>query len=402
MTKRLYFEDALQRQFEAVATDLRADQEGHWLCLNQTAFYPEGGGQPGDTGQLKSDTQVWQVKDTQVDEDGRIWHLLDGNSPPAIGAALAGALDWTRRYDHMQQHSGEHLIAGTLYELTGGFTHGLHIGKEISTIDVTMPGGEKRLESDMLAQIEALANQRIAQDSAITCRIPAPEELAALPLRKDPTVQEQVRVCAMGEFEMVACGGTHLARTGQIGLVKLLGSEPARGKLRLSFLCGQRANAHYAKVYDALSQARALLSAKEEEVPGRIEDLLRQMDSYKRELGALRRQASLDKLPSLIAGAQTMPDGRRLVAAELEENDLAALEAMASALVAHTRLMALLCVKSEGRWNLLFARSSDLDINMSDFIKATGAKGGGRPDFARGAATDSLPWEAARVMAPHF
>jgi len=404
MTRKLYFEDAWLRHFTAKVTGTRQDERGHWLRLNQSAFYPEGGGQPGDSGKITSGGHEWQVTDTQGDPDGGVWHLLaaGGAEPPGPGAAVEGFIDWERRFDHMQQHSGEHLIASRLYQLTGGFTHGLHIGREFSTIDVTMPDKSVKLEEQTMEQIERMANRLIAQDGAIVCRFPEEGELAALPLRKDPTVTEHVRVCFIGDYELVACGGTHLGRTGQIGLVKLLKSEPARGKLRLSFLCGQRAVYHYAKVYKAVSRASALLSAGEEELPRRLEETLRQLEDTRRELGALRRQNSLARLPGLLKDAQTLKNGRRLITAQLEEHDLPALEAMAGRLVEESGLIVLLCVVKEGRWNLLFARSQDVDADMNAFIKSTGARGGGRPDFARGAAQDSLPWEAARVMAPHL
>ena len=161
-------------------------------------------------------------------------------------------------------------------------------------------------------------------------------------------------------------------------------------------------DAHYAKVYKAVSRASALLSAGEEELPRRLEETLRQLEDTRRELGALRRQNSLARLPGLLKDAQTLKNGRRLITAQLEEHDLPALEAMAGRLVEESGLIVLLCVVKEGRWNLLFARSQDVDADMNAFIKSTGARGGGRPDFARGAAQDSLPWEAARVMAPHL
>lgn len=403
MTQQLYLADAWTRDFTARVTAHRVEGDKTWLSLDRSAFYPEGGGQPGDSGRLLAGDQVWQVQDTQKDAQGQVWHAVTGpDEPPPVGSQVRGELDWARRFDHMQQHTGEHLIASCLYRLTGGFTHGLHIGREVSTIDVTMPDNSTRLGQDVLDDIEALANRLITEDSPVTCRFPDAAELAGLPLRKDPTVQEQVRVCAMGDYEMVACGGTHLSRTGQIGLVKLLGSEPARGKLRLSFLCGGRAVAHYVRVYKAVTRAGELLSAGVDELPGRLSEALRQAEDNRRELGALRRQRSLAKLPGLLEQARVLPDGRRLVIAQLEEQDLPALEALAGEMVKHSGLIALLCVPRAGRFNLLFARSPDVKADMAEFIRSTGAKGGGRPDFARGAAANSLPWEAAQVMAPHL
>lgn len=405
MSKALYHEDAWMWSFDARVCDARQDQAGHWLCLDRTAFYPEGGGQPGDSGRLLAGDREWTVTDTRRDPAGGIWHLLsaqDGAAPPDIGVQVHGEIDWSRRFDHMQQHTGEHIIAASLFEVTGGFTHGLHIGHEVSTIDVTLPDGATKLDTQELDRIEALANARIAADGPVVCRFPDSEELAGLPLRKDPTVTEQVRVCAIGDYEMVACAGTHLSRTSQVGLVKLLKSEPARGKMRLSFLCGKRAMAHYALIYKAIIQVADMLSARVEETPQLLREQLDKAAQTRRELAALRRQNTLSKAPALLADAQALSDGRRLVMAELEENDLPAMEALANVITQQERVIVLLCALKDGRRNLLFARSADLDTNMSDLIKSTGAKGGGRPEFARGACEESLPWEAAKVMAPHL
>lgn len=404
MTKRLYYSDSWKKTFSALVTGLKRDEKGDWLCLDQTVFYPEGGGQPCDTGILAYDGKTARVKDVQADEDGFIWHLTEPQNDrlPGIGETVAGEIDWARRYDFMQQHTGEHILANSLFELTGGFTHGLYIGQNDASIDVTLKDGKTHLDQETLSRIEELANRRVREDGAIVCRFPEPEEFETLPLRKAPTVAENIRVCDIGGYEMVACAGTHLSHASQVGLIKILSAQPARGKLRLFFLCGQRAVDHYRKVYTAISRSSALLSSKEEEVPDRVADLQKQLHNTKSELAALRRKNTLARVPDLLRDAQTLPDGRRLIACELEETEFSDMEALAGALVKESRVLVLLCVKKEGRRNLLFARSADLDTNMSDLIKATGAKGGGRPEFARGAADDALPWEAAKVMVPHF
>lgn len=406
MTRQLYFEDAWMRQFEGIVSGVRQDDAGAWLALDQTAFYPEGGGQPGDSGRLlMADGTEWLVTDSQRDKEGVIWHqvvLGEGKTLPAQGAGLSGELDWARRFDHMQQHTGEHIIAGSLYERTGGFTHGLHIGKEVSTIDVTLPDGSTRLDEKTMESIERLANTHIAADEKVICRFPDTEELASLPLRKDPSVTDHVRVCFIGSHELVACGGTHLARTSQVGLVKLLKTEPARGKMRLFFLCGERAMAHYALVYKSLGRVCEMLSAKEEEAPDRLREYMKKAEASHLSLAALRRQNTLGKADGLMAQALSLSGGRKAVIAQLEEDDLPALEALANALTREPKTIALLCVPKEGLYNLLFARSSDLETDMPELLRSTGARGGGRPEFARGAARDSLPWEAARVMAPHL
>jgi alanyl-tRNA synthetase len=405
MTIRLYYDNAWQKEFDGTVTLIRDEDDGIWLALDRTAFYPEGGGQPCDRGSLAFSGGQIEIISVQADGDKIIWHQVKPENKgklPAVGETVHGIIDWERRFDFMQQHTGEHIIASCLYEQTGGFTHGLHIGQETSSIDVTLPDGSMKLDTGKLASIEEMANQRIAQDGNITCSFPDELELASMPLRKDPTVTEQVRVCAIGSYEMVACGGTHLSRTSQVNLVKLLYVQPARGKMRLFFLCGLRAVRHYALCYSSLSQAAEALSAREEEVPLRLSEVMKQAGEARRELAALRRQNTLAKAPRLLEDALVLNDGRRVVMAMLDAHDLPAMEAMASLLVREPRLIALLCVLKDGLHNLLFARSENLDMNMAELMRACGAKGGGRPEFARGAARDSLPWEAAKVMVPHF
>lgn len=405
MSKRLYFEDARAWEFSARTEKTKTDEKGTWLALDQTIFYPEGGGQPWDTGRLLQGNQEWRVVEVQADEDDVIWHRLDlseNASLPLLNQDIHGEIDWARRFDHMQQHTGEHILANCVHRLAQGFTHGLHIGHEVSSIDVTLPEGKTRLDEEMLASIEALANRCIQANHPIVCSFPTDEDLKKIPLRKEAGDFEHTRVCAMGDFEYVACGGTHLSATGEVGLVKILSVQPSKGKMRVFFLCGERATAHYAMEHKALSRAGELLSAKAEEVPERLEQTLKLLADARRELAALHRKNTLDKVPGLLENAHAYKDGRRLVIAELTENDLPAMEALAGRLTKESRLIALLCAVKEGRYNFLFARSNDLDTNLSDFLKSTLAKGGGRPEFARGAAEDSLPWEAAKVMAIHL
>ena len=202
MTKRLYHEDAYLTAFDARVVDCRSQEDAFWLSLDQSAFYPTSGGQPHDTGTLTADGRALDVTDVTVDDQGVMWHRVAESLIP--GTAVTGQIDWPRRFDHMQQHAGEHIMAGCLHQLYGGFTHGLHIGQAFNTIDVTMPDGRLRLTDTEITQLETLANQRIQQDAAMRAWFPPAEEMAALPLRKEPTVESHVRVVAAGEHDLWA------------------------------------------------------------------------------------------------------------------------------------------------------------------------------------------------------
>lgn len=387
MTEKLYHQDAFLQDFTAQVLEGREGPEGRFLRLDRTCFYPEGGGQPGDSGLLQAGEGILKVDDTQINSQGQIWHRVSsGGKLPDVGSQVRGQIDWHRRYDHMQQHSGEHLIAACLHQLVGGFTHGLHIGREVSTIDVSLPSKSLRLTQEQLDQIEALAAERVTADLSISCSFPNPDDIGGLPLRKDPTVKEDVRICAMGDFEMVACGGTHLGRTSQIGLVKLLQSQPARGKLRLSFLCGQRAMAHYARCYAALSKAATLLSAQVDDLPGKVQALQAEAAALRQQVHSLGKEKALLLADQLLKNAKGLQDGGRLVLGQLDQASAPHLQDLAQHLLQGQNLLLLLAAQEAGQARFLFARSADRAEDLAALLQKLQVKGGGKPDFVRGAA----------------
>ena len=195
VTRRLYEEDAYLRAFDARVVRCVQDEKGYRIQLDQTCFYPEGGGQPGDRGTLLSGSLSLSVFDTQVDEAGTVWHLAEG--PLREGDGVRGQIDWDRRFDHMQQHAGEHILAGCLWELEKGYTHGLHIGAAFSSIDATMARRGHPAAGREAAGHRAVGERpRIGRAHARL--VPGEEELRALPLRKAPAVTERVRVVSAG------------------------------------------------------------------------------------------------------------------------------------------------------------------------------------------------------------
>ena len=394
MTERLYYDDSYLTEFDAevVRTELRNGR--HIVALNRSAFYPTSGGQPYDTGTINDA----HVTDVFVDADGEVWHEVDASL--RVGEMVHGRIDWARRWDHMQQHGGEHMIAGAVYKLTGGMTIGLHLGAEVSSIDVQFADGSTHMSAELIAQVEDYVNERIQMDAPIRCWFPDAQELASLPLRKKPTVKEHVRIVAMGDFEMVACGGTHPSSTGQIGLVKIVSAAPERGKLRLSFVCGMRAYRDYRHNYDCAWAAANLLSTRPEKLPELLESTLQRLKDAERELNRLRRERLLESIPAMLERAEALPGGGKLVC-ELADCDAAALKELASKLIEESGVVALLGAKNGERCSFVFARSADLDLSMgrllSEAAKPLGGKGGGRPDFAQGGGPAEV-LDAARAM----
>ena len=394
MTERLYYDNAYLTEFDAVVEKVSVRNGKQIAALNRSAFYPTSGGQPFDTGTLNGA----RVTDVFVNADGEVWHEIDGEL--SIGDRVHGKIDWARRFDHMQQHGGEHMIAGAVYALTGGMTIGLHLGAETSSIDVEFADGTTHADDALIRQIEDYVNIRIQQDHPVRCWFPDADELARLPLRKAPTVKEHVRIVAMGDFEMVACGGTHPSSTGQIGLVKIVSAAPARGKLRLTFVCGMRAYRDYRANYDAAWAAANALSTRPEKLAETVLSLQNRLKEAEHALNALRREKILSDAHSWVERAAHTQEGHLLIT-EYVDGDMAALKDAASAIIREPNRIALLAAGTGEKCSLLFARSDDVDIHMgkllADAVKPLGGKGGGRPDFAQGSGPIAA-LEAAKKM----
>ncbi|MBR0464400.1 MAG: hypothetical protein IJJ23_08475 [Clostridia bacterium] len=392
MTDRLYYDQTYLREFDAVVTQCNPCDEGWLIALNQSAFYPTSGGQPYDTGAISGDP----VSDVFVDAGGEVWHRVSRRHDP--GEKVHGVIDWDRRFDHMQQHAGEHMIANAIWRMYGGFTIGLHLGASVSTIDVQMPDGSTRLDDGQIACIEDDVNAHIQQNVPIRCWFPESDELNGLPLRKAPTVHEHVRIVAIGDFEMVACGGTHPDSAGQIGLVKIVDTRPSKGKVRVSFVCGMRAVRDYRSKHQAITEAGALLSVPETSVPASIERMQSEMSALQREINVEREKALLAGTEELLEKAAAVGE-HSVVLAAYEKGTIDALRKLASALTERRHVIALLSLKNENGCNVVFARSDDVDERMDVLLKgavaACGGRGGGKPDFAQGSAPNETALETA-------
>ncbi|MBQ8149465.1 MAG: hypothetical protein IJ041_03025 [Clostridia bacterium] len=386
MTERLYYDDAYLLAFEARVLEVRPNGENFDVLLDRSAFYPTSGGQPFDTG-LLGDAQVLDVNV----EDGLVWHTV--SAPLTVGETVHGEIDWPRRFDHMQQHAGDHMIAGALHRMMGGVTIGLHISSDVSTIDVAMPEGIMRISDEDIRRIEQDVNEHIQRDVPIRCWFPGDDELESLPLRKKPTVSEHVRIVAIGDDEMVACGGTHPSTAGQIGLVKILSVTPARGKMRVAFVAGQRALADYRRCHEAAHQAAELLSAKVDGLTAGVQALQEKLRAAEFELLRLRREQLLSQADAFAAQAEPLPDGSRLIA-RFVDADAGLARDLVSGLIQQPGLIVLMGARNNGSVSYIFGRSADVAADMGallrDAARPLGGKGGGRPDFAQGGGCEEI------------
>ena len=391
MTERLYYENSYLWEFDARVLKIRqSKKQGSWdAALDQSAFYPTSGGQPFDTGKLVFTGGEAAVTDVEADREGEVWHTLDREIPE--GTEVHGIIDGARRTDHMEQHGGEHMLAGAIWEKLQGTTIGLHLGMEDSTIDVTLPGERTHLEEEEVRMLEDTVNARIRMDAPIRCWFPEAEELARLPLRKAPTVQEHVRIVAMGDFEMVACGGTHPSSTGRIGMLKILSVIPAKGKARLSFVCGGRAARLFQTYMRFADKAGAALSCP-------VEKLSRAASDLKSKLAEAERKANryeTKELLELFRQAESTEDlkGITLAAVTTEERDARAVSAAVSEYISEPGKLLLLAVGER----LTFARSANVPVDMNELIRRVG-RGGGRPDMAGGAGIPECVNVARKIL----
>ena len=395
MTDRLYYDDAYLWSFDASVTAVFPGKKpGEWYAaLNRSAFYPTSGGQPFDTGRLVFAGGEAKVLNVEADKAGEVWHTLDREIP--AGTAVRGEIDASRRSDHMEQHGGEHMLAGAIWEKLGGMTIGLHLGETESTIDVELPEGRTHLTEEEVCLLEDTVNDRIRLDAPIRCWFPSEEELAALPQRKKPTVTEHVRIVAMGDFEMVACGGTHPSSTGRIGLLKITGVIPAKGKARVSFVCGGRAFRLFRTYMRAADKAGAALSCPVEKLSRAASELNSRVAEAERKARKFETAEILD----LIRNAESREDlrGVALSALTMDEKDAKAVSAAVSAYIADPGKALLLGVGER----LTFARSADVKIDMSELIRRVG-RGGGRPDLASGAGIPECVGVARKILMTEY
>lgn len=392
MTERLYYDNAYLTEFEGQVLACRPNGDQYDVLLDRSAFYPTSGGQPYDTGTLGHA----RVTDVQV-TDGQVWHTV--TEPLAVGETVHGVIDWPRRFDHMQQHAGDHMIAGALHHLMGGVTIGLHISDDVSTIDVAMPEGVTRISDEDIRRVEFYVNERIQRDVPIRCWFPEAEELYTLPLRKEPTVTEHVRIVAIGDDEMVACGGTHPSTAGQLGMVKIVSVAPARGKMRVSFLAGQRALKNYMDCHQAVHAASGLISANANTLVSSIVALQERLKVAEYELLKFKRDQLLSQADQMLNKAELLPNGTKLIC-RFVEADAALLRDMTSRLIEHPGVIALMGARTGDQAVYVFGRSADVTADMGallrDCARPLGGKGGGKPDFAQGGGCVEI-LEAARL-----
>jgi alanyl-tRNA synthetase len=380
MTERLYYRDSSLLRFTGTVIESGTLRSRPFVVLDRTAFYPTSGGQPFDRGHLGG-REVVEVLDRE--DDGAVLHFTSDSVP--VGTVVDGEIDAVRRLDHMQQHTGQHVLSAAFVRTANVPTVSFHLGADVSTIDLT---GD--VETAAIARAEDEANRVVFADRDVVVRFVTAEEAAMLPLRKEPSRTGTLRLVEVPDFDLSACGGTHVSRTGAIGNIAVSAWERYKGGTRVSFVCGGRAVRVFRELRDASTATSRLLSVQTGELPEAVARLQAEARDVRLQARALGEQLARFEASALRSSAVDL-NGHRIVARVLDK-DQAALKLLAQEAAADGG-PAVLLVSTTRPASLVVARGGDSDIDASAVLKAIvtrlGGKGGGRPEFAQGGGIDA-------------
>lgn len=381
MTNKLYLQDAYIQEFQAVVLESR-QAAGNWeIILDQTAFYPEGGGQPFDTGEIGG------LPVTAVREEGEtVIHVMP--QPPA-SATLTGRIDWYKRFDHMQQHSGQHILSAVFDNKWQAATVGFHLGADLTQIDLAI----SNITPEQIAEAEITANLALYANIPVTAAWVKQKDIGRYRLRKPPTKEfAQLRLVSAGDIDCCPCGGTHVKAAGEIGMIKILGWERKNNAVRVSFVCGRRALADYQLKQQLIQEITESLSAPAKEVSEAFAQRMAKLDTLTKELAAARSELSQCQANALLQAALLYKEVHIVshCLQNAQPNDAAHL---AKHLIATVPAAAFVAAISPGsaKAHLVFATNTDR-MDMGKMLKAALAKldgkGGGTPRLAQGGTGD--------------
>ncbi|HZG18009.1 MAG TPA: DHHA1 domain-containing protein [Candidatus Bathyarchaeia archaeon] len=387
MKERLYYQDPYLKEFTASVTERGSETDGTpYVILDQTAFYPTGGGQPCDLGVI-NDIEVIDVEEV----DGQIRHRLRSALSPEENNVV-GKIDWDRRLDHMQQHTGQHLLTAAFEELFQAATVSFHLGKERVTIDLDI----QELTDDMVQAAVSLANRVAYENRPISASFMEPEELSRLPLRKQPTVTENIRIVIVEDFDYNPCGGTHPARTGEAGPIQVLGWERSKGHIRVSFVCGLRVVHELGVKQGIVQQLTRLTSHTEAELPEFVTRMIAERKDLEKSIQELQSKMMETEAKEWIGQAESVNE-LQLLLIPLSERPMSDLQKLAQLIVGQAPKGIAILVSLGAKAQIVCARGVEVSLAMNELLKETlhlvDGKGGGQPAMAQGGGTTALPME---------
>lgn len=381
MKNLFYYEDAMMKEFKSQVVKTGKDETGNFIVLDNTAFYPTGGGQPHDTGWI-NELEIIDVE--KIDEEIRHYTAADVSN---ISGEISGKLHWSRRFDHMQQHAGQHILTAAFVELYDMATVSFHLGTELVTIDLNV--GE--VSEDQLAAVEKRANEIILENRPIETKWVTKEELAQYKLRKDVKVDEDIRLVIIPDYDYNGCGGTHPTSTGQVGLLKILATEKMKKQIRVHFVCGNRVLQQLAMRKQVLSDVARQLSAPEEEAA----DALRKFAKT-----AKQTEKNLTEAQDALLEFEAKELANETVAAATFENrSIQSLQKLARFITQQNdEAIALLVANNEDKLQFVAARGSEQTKSMKDISAAAlpliNGKGGGNDALVQGGGEKNVSAEA--------
>jgi alanyl-tRNA synthetase len=381
MTVKLYLEDPYRQNFSAEIIERIEIDEKPAVVLDQSLFYPTSGGQPHDTGTLND----VPVVDVFEDERRQVVHLLQG---PLAGSKVEGRINWGRRFDHMQQHTGQHLLSQAFIKICKAETLSFHLGDESCALDVH----QTALSIETIASVEDLANQIVCENREVRSHMVAKSELDRYPVRKPPAVDEDIRIIEIEDFDYSPCGGTHCSRTGEIGLIKLRRHENYKGGSRIHFLCGFRALRDYRHKTAILKQIGDSLSSGEGDLPQNIQKMQDALKRLRWEHNHLKKQLLRYESRELSSECRKLGNVN-VVEKIFEDRHPQELKLLGQLVLENLPdTVVLFGSKAEGKASLFFQRSEDLDIDMGKLMQAACAvisgRGGGRSHQAQGGGSE--------------
>jgi alanyl-tRNA synthetase len=384
MTERLYYHDSFLYDFDAEVREV-LDTPRPAVILDRTAFYPTSGGQIFDTGWITSDSAKLRVSEVVDTEDGRVIHYLEAPLKDVKpGARVRGQIDPERRRDHIQQHSGQHVLSAAFVRLFKMPTVSFHMADDYCSIDLDTPTlTEKEVES-----AERLANEIILENRPVDMRFVTRDEAGKLGLRKlPPAERDELRLIDIRNFDLTACGGTHVSQTGQIGCVLLRKTEKVRQGWRVEFVAGQRAIATARRDFATLTETAALFSAHIYDVPQQSRKALDEIRSLRK-----RGERSLEELAAAHAAAlfteTPVSNGRKLIVRNFPDRDVNFIKLLAQKLTHQSSAVIALLASTSPVPSLVFAQSAgesyDMGALMKEIMSTYGGRGGGSKDMAQG------------------
>ena len=403
MTTKLYWKDSHVTAFTARVEDCLEKGGTQFVVLDQTAFYPTGGGQPCDVGRIGSGV----ILNVEVGEDGRILHQVEGPIEFAVGTEVECEVDSQRRREMTQQHTGQHILSQAFFQLFGAETRGFRITDRATEIDLTLELQPNQIEQAIL-RAEDLANSIVFDDREIRIHQVTPEQAAALPLRKESFISDCVRIIEITDFDWSPCGGTHAQRTGEVGLIAIRGWERAKKMTRVHFVCGVRALKDYRLANKSAEAVAIKFSVGRDDAEANVTRLIednKQLSRRVRELAEVAAKVEAADLldASFLKNGIRDICGIRIVEKIFEDRDFEEVKLIAHRLTDADDVVALLATREKDAVRLVFARSANLTSDMNALIKAAcerlGGRGGGKPDFAQGGGANGNELTAALELA---